>query len=94
MWAAAKRTARFAITAKWQLATLKWRLILLGIAALVLFLVILVVGILDTLTGVQNEQPTDVPFDTAGGLQVSDQVLQYRGLVESELTKHGLTGQS
>ena len=46
MWAAAKRTARFAITAKWQLATLKWRLILLGIAALVLFLVILVVGVL------------------------------------------------
>ncbi|WP_125318046.1 lysozyme family protein [Exiguobacterium chiriqhucha] len=94
MWAAAKRIAHFALMVKWQLATLKWRLILLGIAALVLFLVILVVGILDKLTGVQNEQPTDVTFDTAGGLQVSDQVLQYRDLVESELTKHGLAEQT
>lgn len=95
MWSTVRQSARVAVRMKWRLLTLKYRLIALGIALLILLLIIIVAGILDTLTGIENEQATETPIAYSdASLQVSDDVLQYREAISRELKKEQLEGQT
>ncbi|MDT0173102.1 lysozyme family protein [Exiguobacterium sp. BRG2] len=95
MWSTVRQSARVAVRMKWRLLTLKYRLIALGIALLLLLLIIIVAGILDTLTGIENDQATETPIAYSdASLQVSDDVLQYREAIARELKKEQLEGQT
>ncbi|WP_312085801.1 lysozyme family protein, partial [Exiguobacterium sp.] len=95
MWSTVRQSARVAVRMKWRLLTLKYRLIAIGIALLLLLLIIIVAGILDTLTGIENEQATETPIAYSdASLQVSDDVLQYREAIARELKKEQLEGQT
>ena len=65
------------------------RLIALGIALLLLLLIIIVAGLIDALTGLENEQATETPIAYSdASLQVSDDVLQYRESIARELKRN------
>ncbi len=95
MWSTVRQSARVAVRMKWRLLTLKYRLIALAIALLLLLLIILVAGILDTLTGIENEQATQTPIAYSdASLQVSDDVLQYRETIARETEEGTARGQT
>lgn len=84
------KTATKLIVAKFQLATIKWQLIIGGALLLILLLIVGIVGIITVILEQDENQEEGYSGVPPGQAEVSEDVLQYKDKVKSELSEYGM----
>lgn len=83
-----KQVVKKAVKAKFNIATLKIRIIIIGVLLLALLVVVLIAGTFSVINSIIGNSPNQNSVLGYGQAQVSQEVEQYRGNIQSELDKY------